>query len=245
VITAESAREKPGLADRVADQLRRLIERGEFPRDCRLPTEFALCRRFGVSRPVVRTALAMLRDQGIVQSLKGSGSVVIRGPDPGGLKFPLLRTVADIEKFFEFRVTLEREAARLAAERHTPETLGAIEAALLESEHAVENEPAELAGDTNFRLHRAIALATDNPFHVATMEAMPNLVGIGPIEVRHNGLLEPRARQDVILREHRKIFEAIRVRDAALAGNEMAAHISAARRWVYQRHPSQLALADA
>lgn len=245
-MTADPAPEpRPPLASRVAEQLRRLIERGEFPRDCRLPTEFALCRRFGVSRPVVRAALALLRDQGYVQSLKGSGSVVMRGPDPGGLKFPLIRTVADIEKFFEFRVALERETARLAAERHTPETLAAIEAALMESEAATAHEPAELAGDTNFRLHRAIALATDNAFHVATMEAMPNLVGIGPIEVRHNGLLEPRARQDVILREHRKIFEAIRTRDAALAANEMAAHISAARRWVYQRHPSQLALAEA
>ena len=54
------------LADRVAGQLGRLIARGEFPRNCRLPTEFELCRRFGVSRPVVRAALAMLRDQGIV-----------------------------------------------------------------------------------------------------------------------------------------------------------------------------------
>jgi len=48
-MTADPAsRAPPTLAERVAEQLRRLIDRGEFPRHCRLPTEFALCRRFGV-----------------------------------------------------------------------------------------------------------------------------------------------------------------------------------------------------
>jgi GntR family transcriptional repressor for pyruvate dehydrogenase complex len=234
-------RAKPTLAERVAEQLRRLIDRGEFPRDCRLPTEFALCRRFGVSRPVVRAALAILRDGGHVRSLKGSGTVVLKGPEPGGLAFPLIRTIDDIEQYYEFRAALEAETASLAAERHTPATLGAIAAALAEAEELARLGATELSGDINFRFHRAIARATGNAFHVAAIDALPNLIGIGPLEVRHAGHTDPDARNRVILDEHRTIFEAIRRREAELAAAEMRAHILAARRFVFQRHPARLA----
>src|SRR5207253_8864053 len=44
----------------------------------RLPTEDALCRRFGVSRHTVREALRALRDEGLVASKQGAGSTVVR-----------------------------------------------------------------------------------------------------------------------------------------------------------------------
>ncbi len=232
------------LADRVAEQLGRLIARGEFPRNCRLPTEFELCRRFGVSRPVVRAALAMLRDQGIVRSLKGSGTVVLKGPDPGGETFPLIRTLADIEQYFEFRAVLEAEAARLAAMRHGPADLAAIAAAMEEADALAAMGVTELSGDVNFRFHRAIALASANGFHAAAIERMPNLIGIGPIEVRIAGLAEPAARLQVILAEHRGIMAAIVRRDADRAAAEMRAHILSARQHVFQRYPAGLALAE-
>lgn len=240
-----TARERPTLADRVAEQLTRLIERGEFPRNCRLPTEFELCRRFGVSRPVVRAALAMLRAGGHVASLKGSGHVVRTGPEPGAQRFPLIGTVADIEAYFEFRATVEAEAARLAALRHTPPSLAAIETALAEADELAAMGAAELAGDTNFRFHRAIARATGNAFHVATVEQLPNLIGLGPVEVRIGGESDPVQRMRVILDEHRAILAAIARRDADRAAAEMRAHITSARQFVFQRHPARVAGAAA
>lgn len=236
-----TAERPPSLADRVEEQIRRLIDRGEFPRDVRLPTEFELCRRFSVSRPVVRTALAKLREAGYVSSLKGSGTVVLRGPDPGGLRFPLIRTIADVEQFFEYRAALEGEIARLAAQRRTQESLDEIEAVLAEPEEVLRMGAPELARDANFRFHRAVARATGNAFHVATIEQLPNLIGIGPVEVRNFGELDPAARIARLNAEHRSILEAIRSRDAARAQAEMVAHITAARQHVYQRHPARLA----
>jgi GntR family transcriptional regulator, transcriptional repressor for pyruvate dehydrogenase complex len=230
-----------GLADRVEEQIRRLIDRGEFPRDCRLPTEFELCRRFSVSRPVVRTALAKLRDAGYVTSTKGSGTLVLKGPDPGGLRFPLIRTIADVEQFFDYREALEGEIARLAALRRTPEALDEIEAALSEPEELLLLGAPELTRDANFRFHRAVARATGNAFHVATLEQLPNLIGMGPVEVRNFDERDPAARVARISAEHRSILEAIRSRDAARASAEMRAHINAARQHVYQRHTAQLA----
>jgi DNA-binding FadR family transcriptional regulator len=238
---AAATRARPTLADRVAEQLLRLIERGEFPINCRLPTEFELCRRFGVSRPVVRAALAMLRAQGIVASTKGSGTLVLKGPEPGAApRLPLIRTIADIEEYFEFRAVVEAEAARLAALRHTPVTLAAIEAALVEAEEIAAMGAAELSGDTNFRFHRAIAEATGNGFYTATVQLLPNLIGLGPVEVRIGGELDPAARMRVIIAEHRAILAAIERRDADRAAAEMRAHINAARHVVFQRHPAQL-----
>lgn len=232
---------RPGLADRVEEQIRRLIDRGEFPRDVRLPTEFELCRRFSVSRPVVRAALAKLREAGYVSSLKGSGTMVLRGPDPGGLRFPLIRTIADIEQLFEYRIALEGEIARLAALRRTPEALDRIEAELHEPEEVLRLGAPELARDANFRFHRAVARATGNAFHVATIEQLPNLVGLGPVEVRNFGERDPATRIAMLNAEHRSILEAIRARDAARAQAEMVAHITAARQHVYQRHPARIA----
>jgi DNA-binding FadR family transcriptional regulator len=229
------------LADRVADQLRRLIERGEFPRGVRLPTEFELAARFSVSRPVVRAALATLRKEGFVSSQRGSGTMVLRGPEPGALRFPLINTVADIEQFFEYRIAVEGEIAALAAARHTPETLVGIEDVLAEPVELLQLGAPELARDANFRFHRAIARATRNAFHVATIEQLPNLVGIGPVEVRNFGVDEPAERIAGIVAEHRSILAAIRARDADRARAEMQAHISGARRHVYERHPAFLA----
>jgi DNA-binding FadR family transcriptional regulator len=239
---APAAEGRPtGLAERVEEQIRRLIDRGEFPRDCRLPTEFELCRRFSVSRPVVRTALAKLRDAGYVTSLKGSGTLVLKGPEPGGLRFPLISTIADVEQFFEYRAALEGEIARLAALRRTPEALEEIEAVLSEPEEVLLLGAPELARDANFRFHRAVARATGNAFHVATLEQLPNLIGLGPVEVRNFDERDPAARIARLNAEHRSILEAIRARDAARAQAEMQAHITAARQHVYQRHPARIA----
>ena len=225
------------LADRVEEQLRRLIDRGDFPRDCKLPTEFELCRRFGVSRPVVRGALAKLRDQGYVSSQQGSGTVVLRGPEAGAMRFPQVATVADVEHFYEFRIAVEGEAAQLAALRHTPETLAEIEASLGEAEALVPLGAPELVRDANFRFHRAVARASGNGFFLATLEQLPNLIGLGPVEVRNFGIDDPVARARMIAAEHRTILDAIRRRDATLARAEMQAHIAAARQHIYQRQP--------
>ena len=84
------------LAAAVYEQIDRLIRRGEFPKGVKLPPESELARRFGVSRPVVREALARLRDEGIVRSQQGSGTFVIRGMLPSAAALPQIRTLADL-----------------------------------------------------------------------------------------------------------------------------------------------------
>lgn len=226
------------LSDVVYGQILRLIARGEYPRHCKLPTENELGTRFGVSRPVIREALARLRDEGVVRSQQGSGTFVERGPEAGSLVYPPVRSVADMQWVYEFRIVVEGQSAYMAAERHTKETLADIEKSLAEAETmiaAAESAAAHIGADLNFAFHRAVARATHNPYFVTTLEAIPNLIGGGRIAVRNNGLDDPIQRLRSVWLEHESIYRAIAARDGARARAEMEAHIGNARQYIFQR----------
>lgn len=71
-------------ARRLRDLLRADLLRGGFP-DGRLPSELELMAGYGASRGTVRDALSMLRDEGLVRRLTGTGTLVIAGPTPSQL----------------------------------------------------------------------------------------------------------------------------------------------------------------
>ena len=58
----------------VADTLKREILNGKYESRDRFPSEGALVRRFGVSRPTVERALRELKREGLLESRSGSGS---------------------------------------------------------------------------------------------------------------------------------------------------------------------------
>lgn len=62
---------------RLARTLKEEIVNGSFPVGSLLPTEEELCKRFSVSRYTVREALRLLRDDGLVSSRQGAGTLVI------------------------------------------------------------------------------------------------------------------------------------------------------------------------
>lgn len=61
---------------RVAADLRREIQDGVYAPGDQLPSETQLIERFGVSQPTVRAAIAVLRAEGLVQSVHGRGTFV-------------------------------------------------------------------------------------------------------------------------------------------------------------------------
>ena len=108
------------LAEQVAGQLRRRIAGGEFPVGALLPTEHELAQELGVSRNSVREGVRSLVHAGLLGARAGYGTFVVATSD---LAPTLARRLehdraADIA---EVRLLLEREGARLAASRATPE----------------------------------------------------------------------------------------------------------------------------
>ena len=66
----------------VATALKEEIVKGTCPVGSQLPTEAELCTRFAVSRHTVREALRLLRDERLIASRQGAGSVVLPPPSP-------------------------------------------------------------------------------------------------------------------------------------------------------------------
>lgn len=62
------------LYEQIASLLRDEITRGHFDPSGKLPSEAALCLRFGVSRVTVRLALARLETEGTVERKQGKGT---------------------------------------------------------------------------------------------------------------------------------------------------------------------------
>lgn len=68
----------------IADEVEADITSGRLPVGARLAGEHEMCELYGVSRNTVRHAVALLRDRGLVQTMPGKGSYVIRSRRPAG-----------------------------------------------------------------------------------------------------------------------------------------------------------------
>ena len=235
-IASAPARRGRRLADIVYEQVFRLIARGEFPKGLKLPPEGDLATRFGVSRPVIRDALARLKGEGYVRSQRGSGNVVVRGEMPGSLAYPPIRTISELIGSYEFRITVEAATATMAAERRTNTDIADIDRTLARAASELDAGSYHLLADLNFDFHRAVARATHNPFYLRTVEMIPNFVGVDRLDLTAFGGEDLPERTRRIHAEHVAIFEAIRRRDPEAAQTEMQGHIASARDFVLERH---------
>ena len=212
------------------------IVNGEFPVNARLPSETELATRFGASRPVVREALARLRDDGVIVSRQGSGSYVKRRPDVAVLNLSPGASIDDIQRCFEFRYGLEGSAAALAAERWEDADLAEIRASFDALERAVKN--VELGAEADERFHAAIARATPNPYYVSVQTSMQPHIRYGLRVNRNLSMLRTAERVRMVQDEHRAILDAIATRDPDRARDAMQRHIANARRRMFEGVPA-------
>src|ERR1700748_2491910 len=98
----------PQLPSRVANVISADITEGRLKQGDRLPTEQALAERFGVSRSVIREAVARLRSDGLVQSRQGVGVFVVGAEEAGTLRIDadLLSDRTVFRNVFELRAIL-------------------------------------------------------------------------------------------------------------------------------------------
>jgi GntR family transcriptional regulator, transcriptional repressor for pyruvate dehydrogenase complex len=233
---AATAAVEAKLSAGIYEKLFERIVAGEFPVNARLPSETELARRFGASRPVVREALARLRDDGLIVSRQGSGSYVKRRPDQAVLQFVPVGSIADIQRCFEFRAGLEAAAAALAATRWEEGDLADIKAAFDELEACIETGQLGVEADEHF--HRAIAEATHNQYHVSVQVSLQPHIAFGMTLTRNLSLRRAAERLRLVQDEHLAVLRAIERRDAEGARAAMAAHIENARRRMFEGAPA-------
>ena len=103
------------------------ITSGKLPPGSRLPTEQEMIAATGVSRTVVREAVAHLRAEGLVITRQGVGAFVAENVRrPFRIDFDESSSLREVLDVMELRTGIEIEAAGLAAERATPADLKKI-----------------------------------------------------------------------------------------------------------------------
>ena len=152
----------PHLPALVASSISREIAQGRLKPGDQLPTEQILATTFGVSRNVVREAIAKLRSEGRVWSKQGRGAFVTENTDLLVLTIDrdTLRESGAFVGLFELRKILEVEAAALAALRRSQDDLAKMRS-------AVKRMPAGPYGSVQW-------LKADLEFHLAITQATRN-----------------------------------------------------------------------
>ncbi|QCR37296.1 FadR/GntR family transcriptional regulator [Nissabacter sp. SGAir0207] len=236
--------ENPRLYRQIADQLRGLIEKGEFPPGSRLPSERDLAAQLQVSRTSVREALIALEVIGLVDVKVGNG-VIVRHPPQAASMEPVMAQAgrgqwaeldeelgitldlnAELPPFslLQTRRLIEPETAALAARYATPEERAAIREAY--QRNVADNRAGSSTHPGDRLFHIRIAQASGNPAYAFIIG---HLLGH-----RYGSMFRVLQRhytpQDMPHRseqEHRAILEAIEAGDAAAARKAMKAHLDA------------------
>src|SRR6266571_6137923 len=225
------------LYRQIADQLRALIDGGEYPVGSRLPTERDLAEQLKVSRPTVREALIALEVEGRVRIRVGSGIYV---SEPAALT-PILPAAAEIEGPFELlraREFIEGAIAEQAARVAAPEDIARIDASL----EAMANvqHPGEAS------------MIHDRAFHVAVTGSLENAVLVRVVGELFDQRLNPYFAKlahyfenpgtwRAALAEHRAIRDAIAAGDPDAAGNAMRNHLARSQERFAQNFGSEAA----
>lgn len=201
------------LSEQVADELERLIPL-EFPEPGDpWPKEADLAERFQVSRIVVREAIKILEERGVVEVRAGRGTVT-RTPTPDRVHSALMRlfrgrqvpNIESMERLMEVRQVLEETVATLAAIRATPEDLDRMKEALDRMERM--GTGASDDGDPDLEFHLAVAAAAHNEYFELVVQP---LTGVFLELISLTNL------SAVGVEEHRAVYQAIRDRNGIAA----------------------------
>ena len=236
------------LYQQIADQLRGMINRGEYAPGSYLPPERELSREFGVSRTSLREALIALEVLGLVRVRVGDGVSVVGPETDGGAETstathrvldrarhlnpwmldPELGIVADFDaeippfSLLHARRLIEPETAALAAEHATEEQIAGIEEAL--ERNIADNRNGSTTHPGDRLLHIRIADASGNAAYALLIR---HLLGhqYGAMFQRVQELYTSADMPHRSEQEHAAIFAAIRARDSRAARAAMSTHM--------------------
>jgi DNA-binding GntR family transcriptional regulator len=197
---------KSTRVDIACKALRQAIIEQALPPGTKLP-EDELGVRFGMSRTLVRAALAHLQSEGLVDAPARRTATTAKP------------TLDEAKEVFEVRRTLEREVVRLVVERWRPEFGAELEG------HVREEEAARKAGEARVSIRLA------GEFHTRLGEMSGNGLlrrYLGEVVSRCSLILALYGRPhsaDCAVNEHREIVAALRGRNADAAIAVMDRHL--------------------
>ena len=207
------------LYRKIADQLRHLIETGEFALGSRLPPERDLAAQLGVSRPSVREALIALEVEGWVEVRMGSG-IYVRSREPATLG----RHISADGPFdvIRARLAIEGELAAVAAERMNAGQVAGLRLSVAAMQEEAKRGMMPVRGDRLF--HTRIAEASDNPVLLRVATELYDERN-NPIFARLGSHFENQLSWAQAIAEHIEVIDAIARHDPAAARTAMRHHL--------------------
>jgi DNA-binding FadR family transcriptional regulator len=219
-------------ADVVVRQLEAQIVSGEIPDGTHLPAERDLMARFGISRTVVREAIATLASRGLVES-RPRFRPVVRKPGyeaalaaVGGVVGHLLEHRGGVKNLYDTRIFLEAALARHAALNARKDDIAALREALEANQRAIPDSDSFYATDVAF--HAVFYRIPRNPIFPAIHQAFTAW-----LSAHWQRMPRSPERNRVNYLSHREIYNAVVERDPDAAEKALNAHLNAA--WEYVR----------
>ncbi|WP_313897041.1 FCD domain-containing protein [Streptomyces sp. GC420] len=150
-----------GRTDEVVQRIGEAIHLGLVVDGEQLPTEVEFATQLGVSPMTLREALAVLREQGLVETRRGrTGGTFVRRPanPPRGPLEDRIRsaTVSELRDLADEQLAVSGTSARLAAERASSASLRRL-LNLVEQLAKAEGLGARIRADSRFHIEVAIA----------------------------------------------------------------------------------------
>ncbi|GAA1678171.1 FadR/GntR family transcriptional regulator [Kribbella yunnanensis] len=230
-------RRPANLASAVTAELVQRIVRGVHPSGTSLPPEPALCEAFAVSRTVIREAVKVLQEKGLVQVRQGAGTVVTPPSQWNMLdQLVLGAVIADddsltvLDDLVVTRRLLESDMALVAARTADQESIDRMRTLVDLMDELVDDPVAYRDQDQAF--HDTIMQASGNRIARGVVRALESQVGN---TASYMGRRE-RALCVASNQGHRRIYERIAAHDPRGAADAMTAHITEA--WLVRRDGS-------
>jgi GntR family transcriptional repressor for pyruvate dehydrogenase complex len=184
-----------------------------------------LAAKLGVSRLTVREAMRTLEARGLLETRRGRVPTVAA---PSGalvgdfFKSAIRRDPRAALELVEVRMALEAHIAALAAQRATRTALAQSEMALAAMWEAEDDSSAFNEADVRF--HESLAAATGNRLLFWIIEAFAEPLHEGRLK-SFAGHLARGGTTAPLIRQHEKILDAVKARDAQGAAEAMRRHL--------------------
>jgi len=220
------------VVDSIVEQIETLILNGILRDGARMPSERDLADQLGVSRPKVREALKQLEDNSLIHVRHGEGTFV--APLIGSAMSPALISLYSRHQnafmdYLEFRTEQESFAAGLAAIRATNADKEILTGIMEQLDASHEANDVSASQDADIRFHSAIIDASHNSLLVHTMSSIYALTRQN-LFYNRSFLRSLDGTGDLLLAQHRAIFEAICSGDPERASKAAEDHIAFVQR---------------
>ncbi|GAA3828666.1 FadR/GntR family transcriptional regulator [Sphaerisporangium flaviroseum] len=228
-------RRPASLAKAVTAELVERVVRGVYPSGTPLPPEPALCEAFSVSRTVVREAVKILQEKGLVQVRQGAGTMVTPSTMWDMLDELVLaasiaedESLAILDDVVVTRRLLESDMANVAARVAGEDTIERLRT-LVDRMDELVDDPVSYAD-------------VDRAFHDTIMQASGNRIARGVVRSLENQVINTARYMGKTERAlcvasnlgHRRVYERIAAHDPDGAAEAMFTHITEA--WLVRRN---------